>query len=244
MKDRFLGIKFFNKVYKSFIVLYFIIFSIPIVAQDSIPKYSGDLKYREDQFYIGITYNLLISNTNNISSQGLSGGLNFGFIRDMPINKKRNISFGAGAGFSFDQYGSNLQILKNEESQSVFNIISNDVRYKYNRLQTATIEAPIEFRWRTSSPTSYKFWRVHLGFRIGYTFWYRSRFNDYSNSITNSDIDEFEKIRFGTTLSLGYNKFNLFAYYGLNQFFNEAQTSDHETVDYKNFNIGLIFYIL
>jgi len=162
----------------------------------------------------------------------------------MPINKKRSLSFGAGAGISLDQYGSNLQITKNEASQSEFHLISNEVRYKYNRLQTATIEAPIEFRWRSSTPTSYKFWRVHLGFRVGYAFWYRSRFNDYSNSFTNSKIDEFERIRLGTTLSLGYNKFNLFAYYSLNQFFNDAQTSDGQLVDYKTFKLGLIFYIL
>ena len=244
MKNRFLGILFFYKAYRPFIVLCFIIFSIKAIAQDSIPKYSGDLKYREDQFYIGITYNLIISNTNNISPEGLSGGLNFGFIRDMPINKRRNISFGAGAGISFDQYGSNLQINKNEDSQSEFDIISSEIRYKYNRLQTGTIEAPIEFRWRTSTPTSYKFWRVHLGFRVGYTFWHRSRYNDFSNSITYSKINEFEKIQLGTTLSLGYNKFNLFAYYSLNQFFNNAHTTDGQLIDYKTFKLGLIFYIL
>lgn len=244
MKGRFLGITLYYKLRKTFTVLCFCVFSIQAIAQDSIPKYLGDLKYREDQFYIGITYNLLISNTNNIKPEGLSGGLNLGFVRDMPINKRRNLSFGAGAGISYDQYGSNLQIIKNEDSQSKFIIIDEDIRYKYNRLQTASVEAPIEFRWRSSTPTSYEFWRVYLGFRVGYTFWHRSRYNDYSNSITYPEINEFEKIRLGTTLSLGYNKFNLYAYYSLNQFFSDAYTIDGQLVDYKTFKLGLIFYIL
>ena len=213
-------------------------------AQDTIPKSTGDLKYREDQFYIGVTYNIIESNTHGVNPEGLSGGVNFGFVRDMPINKKRNLSIGVGAGVSLDQYGSNLFINNDDTNTTIYKVLNDTLNYKYNRLQTAIVEAPIELRWRTSTPTSYKFWRVYLGFRVGYTFWYRSRFKDSNQTLSITSIPEYEKLRLGTTLSVGYNKFNFFAYYSLNPFYKNATTLDNQQVDFKTLKLGLVFYIL
>ena len=51
--------------------------------QDSIPQ---DLNYREDQFYISVTYNFLNNKPNGVSQQGFSSGFHGGFLRDIPIN--------------------------------------------------------------------------------------------------------------------------------------------------------------
>ena len=58
-------------------------------AQDSL-KVEIDDKYREDQFYASITYNLFSNQPEDISQNEFSTGFHFGFIRDMPFNKKRN----------------------------------------------------------------------------------------------------------------------------------------------------------
>ena len=71
-----------------------------------------DSLYREDQFYFGITYNINTSVPSGVSALGISGGLQLGYLRDMPINKQRNIAIGIGAGISIDQYGQNLLIEK------------------------------------------------------------------------------------------------------------------------------------
>jgi len=228
------------------ILLIFLLFiSFQGIAQDTIPKKIGDLQYREDQFYVGLTYNLISSKTPGLHPEGLSGGVNFGFVRDMPINNNRNISIGIGAGISLDQYGSTLYINQDENSNTYFKILSDTLSYKYNRFQTAIVEVPLELRWRTSTPTSYKFWRAHLGFRVGYAFWNRSRFKDETGSYTISNISEYEKLRLGTTLSVGYNKFNLFVYYSINPFYsNKAIITEGDKVDFKSLKLGFIFYIL
>ena len=232
--------KIANFIYFSFILL----IASSGIAQDTIPKVEGDLKYREDQFYIGITYNILASVPINVNPEGLTGGLSLGFLRDMPINKNRNIAIAAGLGLAFDRYGQNILIDKDFEEKTTYTVLDSDV-FKSNNFNTGVLELPIELRWRSSTPTDYKFWRVYAGFRFGYTFWNESSYKDSAGSISHSDIEEYEKLRFATTLSLGFNKFNFYAYYSLNPFFNEdAITTAGQQVEFKTLKLGLMFYIL
>jgi len=206
----------------------------------------GDLKYREDQFYLGITYNLLSSVPSAVNIRGLSGGIHFGFLRDMPINKRRNLAIALGAGLSFNAYGNTLFIGETPQEESIFTILTNDdFDFNFNRFSTAVVEAPIEFRWRSSTPTKYGFWRVYAGFRVGYAYWYKARFKQDGNEVTQTDIPEFNQTRLAATLSFGYNKVNFFAYYSINPFFDGAVTSNtQESVDFRTIKLGILFYIL
>ena len=69
-----------------------------------------DSLYREDQFYAGVTYNLLGKMPSGVSQNGFSSGFHLGFIRDMPINEKRNIAFGLGVGYSTNSFNQNILI--------------------------------------------------------------------------------------------------------------------------------------
>ncbi len=206
----------------------------------------GDVKYREDQFYLGITYNLLSSVPSAVNIRGLSGGIHFGFLRDMPINKRRNIAIAIGAGLSFDAYGNTLFIGERQQEETIFTILTNEeYDFNFNRFSTAVIEAPIEFRWRNSTPTKYGFWRVYAGFRIGYAYWYQASLKQENNEVSQTDIPEFNQTRLAATLSFGYNKVNFFAYYSINPFFDGAKTTNTmESVEFKTIKLGIIFYIL
>ena len=93
-------------------LLIFLSFTAINFAQDSlvttIDTASVYQKYREDQFYLGLTFNLLTNKPEAMEQNGFSGGLQFGFIRDMPINKQRNWAIGVGAGISMNTYNQNL----------------------------------------------------------------------------------------------------------------------------------------
>ena len=128
------------------------------MAQDSL-EVKNDHKYREDQFYLGITYNLITKNPRGVNIRGLSGGINFGYLRDMPINERRNMAIALGAGVAFDQYGQTLFIGEDENEQTIFRTLTADIDYEKNRLNMAALEIPLEFRWRTSTATDYQFWR-------------------------------------------------------------------------------------
>ena len=226
------------------VYLLFLFFYSLTLAQELISQSEDDLCYREDQFYIGVSYNVFAFTPSGMNPEGISAGFQFGFLRDFPINKRRNLAIAIGAGFSYDQFGQNLFINENEQGTTSFEILASNQDFLRNRLSLSVVEAPIEFRWRSSTPSNYKFWRVYAGFRLGYTVWNQSSLKRFDETVKIQNITELEKLRMGASLSLGYNKFNLFAYYSINPFFNEdAVTNDGQKVNFHGIKMGLIFYI-
>lgn len=227
--------------------LYFSFFLLLVASKgfsQNTSKQSVDSLYREDQFFVGVTYNLLSNVPSGVGIRGLSGGIQFGYLRDMPINKRRNVAVALGAGLSFDRYGQNLAIGEDSNGETIFTVLDGSIDYNTNRFSTAMIEAPFELRWRTSSPEIYKFWRVHAGFRVGYVYWYQSVLKQTGQTISQTKIPEFDRIRMGATLSFGYNTFNFYVYYSVNPFFKDSVTTNGQEVEFKSIKIGLLFYIL
>lgn len=58
------------------------------------------------------------------------------------------------------------------------------------------------------------------------------------------NIDVFNRLQYGLTLSAGLNTWNIHLYYGLNTLFNNQSRLNNESIDLATFNIGLVFYIL
>ncbi|QAA82513.1 PorT family protein [Aequorivita sp. H23M31] len=229
---------------------FWILFLLPFIGfsqEDSgtlTDDVQGDLKYRDDQFYFGVTYNLLMNTPPGINSRGLTGGVHGGFLRDMPINKKRDLAIAVGFGLAYDQFGQNLFIGEDSNGESIFRILDGSVNYDQNRLGMAMVEMPFEFRWRTSTPTDYKFWRIYAGARIGYAYWYKATFRQPGNGVNQTKIPEFNPVRLSATLSFGYSTFNFFVSYSLNPFFKDAYLVEGENIDLRALKVGLIFYIL
>lgn len=222
----------------------FILTGLAALAQDTLPRPVVDSVYREDQFYLGVTYNVPLNLPSGVSTRGLTGGIHFGFLRDMPINKQRNIAIAVGLGIALDQYGQNLFIGESLNDETIFKVLDEDVDYSRNRFNTSIIEFPFEFRWRTSTPEKYAFWRVYPGFRVGYAFWYKSTFKQPGNNVNQTKIPEFNPLRLTATLSAGFSNFNLFAAYGINPFFDNAKTVDGEPFEFRSLKLGIIFFIL
>ncbi len=208
---------------------------------DTVP-FTIDSLYREDQFYVGFSFNLVTEKPSTISQESFSGGLHLGFIRDMPLNERRNVALGVGLGWSINSYGQNLFIGK-ENGNTVFRSLDDDLNYSTNRFTTQLVEMPIEFRWRTSTPQTYKFWRIYSGLRLGYMYNFRSNYNDPNEQIIINDLPELNRFRLGATFTFGYNTFNFQFYYALNPFFKDARV-DEMDLGLSTLKIGLTFYIL
>lgn len=239
---------------KSFIFLFFILFTGHVYGQEDDIELSKsslndrltvqDIAYREDQFYIGITYNLLGNKPSSVSQNAFSSGIHFGFIRDFPLNSRRNVAIGSGIGLSGNSYNQNLLI---SESGSDYNYtVLTDVSFSRNRFSTYLVEIPLEFRWRTSTATEYDFWRVYTGFKFGYVFYNTSKYRGEPSNSSLTNISDINALQCGLTLSVGYSNVNFHFYYGLNTIFDKGTdvTMTGERIDMKSIKIGLMFYIL
>lgn len=200
-------------------------------------------RYREDQFYLGVSFNVLLDFPEDVSQNGLSYGLQGGFIRDFPLNQDGTFALGIGLGYGFNSYYSNLRAVESGDGIE-YVILEDRDTYKRNKLETHLIELPLEFRWRNSTRTSYKFWRIYGGFKLGYRIGSRSKYvtNDFVDSFNNSDTRSFT---YGLALNVGYNTFNLHLYYGLNSLFEDGiDGPDGQQLNMVPLRLGLIFYIL
>lgn len=226
---------------------FFFLMFLPLEAQvnERISAVNDSL-YREDQVYIGFTYNLLSGSPENITGSQFSGGVHTGFIRDFPVNQRRNIALGIGLGWSFNSYGQNLFIGKEPGTENtIFRILDREnIDYDKNRFSTQSVDVPLQFRWRTSTVDSYKFWRIYTGLRTSYVYYLRTNFVQPGNTIRQTDVPEFNRLRLGATFTFGYNTFNFHFYYSLNSFFNQDAVVNEENIDMRTFQIGLMFFLL
>lgn len=204
-----------------------------------------DSLYKEDQFYFGLTYNLIGKKPNGLSQSGFSGGFHFGYTKDMPINKRRNKAIGVGLGLSFNSFNQNLQIQDDLNGGFLLQIIDEtEITFTKNKFATYMVEMPIEYRWRTSTATDYKFWRIYSGFKLGYVFANNYRFEGSPENIKLKNINIINNIQYGLTLGAGYNTWNFYLYYALNPIFNNTAEIDGKVIDANAIKIGLMFYIL
>ena len=151
------------------ILLCFIFFIQEVKAKDVINK-DLDSLYREDQFYIGVSYNTLGKKPEDLSQSSFSSSFYLGFIRDMPINKARTLAVGLGLGYSANSFNQNLLINKDNFGAISYTLLNDSNTYTKNKFSSHLIEFPLEFRWRTSSASEYNFWRVYTGFKVSYMF--------------------------------------------------------------------------
>lgn len=226
------------------LLICFFLVAITGVAQQTIDSTNVDLRYREDQFYIGVTYNLIGDKPNGVSQSGFSSGFHFGFIRDMPINEKRNVAFGLGLGLSSNSYNQNMLIESRMDGYDYSIIDETEVSIKKNKFTTYLIEAPLEFRWRTSTAKDYKFWRIYTGVKLGYVFYSSSKYRGSLGTIKNNNISDINTLQYGLTFSAGYSTWNFHVYYGLNPIFKDTALINGAFVEMNSIKIGLMFYIL
>ncbi len=223
--------------------LLILFFCSAVFAQDTIPNFAAiDSLYREDQFYLGLSYNLLQNRNDGIRQNKISYGITTGFLRDMPINKRRNVSIAAGLGYSFQNYNQNILVTKFD---NVFSYATIDpaAPFTKNKIMTHAIEVPIEFRWRTSTAESHKFWRVYTGFKVGYVFYNVSKYNGSQGEFVYKNNPDISDIQYTVYTALGYNTWNFNVSYGINPIFNNGSLSGNP-IKLTTLSLGLQFYIL
>jgi len=221
-----------------------LVYCVAVFSQEGTKELKiDDSKYREDQFYVGITYNFLENKPADMKQLGLSGGLHLGFIRDFPINKQRNIGFGVGLGYSNNSYNHNL-FIKEENTSVTYQVLDDNVtNYSKNKLNIHMIEVPLQFRWRTSTSETYRFWRVYAGVKVGYVFSSIVKHKGDLGEFKQNNTTHLNKIRTTADISFGWNTWNFYVGYGLNSLFSDKANVSGAAIDITEIKFGLLFYI-
>ena len=227
-------------------IILFILLTIPCNVIGQVAENTEeevDSLYREDQFYFGVTYNLVRSKPDGLAQTGFSSGFHFGFIRDFPLNKKRNLALGIGLGYSTNSVNHNLLVQENDVNGFDYELVSTQ-QFTKNKFSLDLIELPLEFRWRSSTPDLYKFWRIYAGFKIGYVIRSTVKYEGEPKDFKLKQVEAFNDFEYGLTLSAGYDKFNVHVYYTLNSIFDENAQLEGQSIDMSTVKIGLMLYIL
>lgn len=225
-----------------FIITFFLTLGT-YAQQQEIDFDAVDSLYREDQFYLNITYNALQKRPDGIKQNKLSPGIAFGFLRDMPFNKKRTFAFAAGLGYSLSVYNQNLQITEAGTTYS-YQVPDADNSFSKNKLSLHTVDFPLEFRWRDSTPESHIFWRVYTGVKLSYVFYDQYKSEGSSGNVTITNNKDLNQFKYGVYVAAGWNTWNFYAYYGLNPMFKTSAKIGNQSIDMNTANFGLMFYIL
>lgn len=210
------------------------------LEKDSIvlpSSHAPDLKYREDQFYFGVTHSILQDKPKGFSPRTLSLGVQFGFLRDFPINESRTIAIAPGVGYSYFNLHNNLAVMPSNE----FVIMES---YNRNAQNRHYIDFPLELRWRTSTPDSHKFWRVYVGLKASYLLTNKNSTSDeLGTSFLQKNTVNLNKWTYSMYVSAGFNTWNLHVSYGLNNIYKD-NLFEGDSNKLRYFNAGLMFYIL
>lgn len=212
-------------------------FVLSISAQkDSLQL--GD-RYAEDQIYASISYAQFFNQPKEISRSGFSYAISMGFIKDIILNKKGNVSVAFGIGYGFDFFNHELKV-QEINKVTVFNTSST---LTSNVFKSHNLEIPLEFRLRTSTAKKYDFWRIYGGVKFLYNFSNEFEFVENATKFSYQNVSAYNQFQYGLTLSVGYDEVNLNLFYNLTPTFTNAQING-EAMDSSILKFGLIFYIL
>jgi hypothetical protein len=226
----------------TYLLSFFNLYAQEEIKATKSPMIAIDSLYREDQFYFSFTLNNLKNKPADLSQNKFSTGFSAGFLRDMPVNKKRNVAIASGLGFTYNNYIQNLDIEESGQTYS-YALFASSADYSKNRFSQLFVDVPIELRLRTSTYESYKFWRLYTGVKFSYLIYDRYISKDANGTTVITNNKDFDKLQYGIYAATGYNTFNIYAYYGLNALFKSAKVNG-EQIDMRAFNVGIIFYIL
>ena len=211
-------------------------FILLLIASFALAQTSADQFYREDQIYSSVGYPLLIDVPEALAQNKLSHTFSLGFIRDMPINVARNLAFGLGLGLNYNVVYTNLQFTDHMEA---YTFVSSDMTNQWNYME---VEIPFEFRWRSSAPSNYQFWRVYGGLVGYYNLFAKQRTRTaLIDSIASLSV---QKFRLALRLNIGNNTWNLTYTHPIDSFFDYNKSSHNKSFSQlKTAKLGLVFYI-
>lgn len=139
---------------------------------------------------------------------------------------KSPISFAIGAGIGCHNLYSNTTIDNIRADTISFTPIPDSIGYKKSKLGLTYLDFPLELRYKAKN----KF-NVAIGVKLGYLLDAKTKYkgdNLNGDQIVqkNKKVANVDKFRFGPTLRIGYDWFQVYAYYSVTKIFTKGLGPD------------------
>ena len=185
---------------------------------------------------VDIGVNLLQNNNVDALETGIWGSktVNVYYLHDMRLGNSK-IYFLPGVGLGFDKYKFDEDVTLRPNPDNLDEtitadpavLIDGDVVVTKSKLAANFVDVPIEFRFYSNPDDISRSFKVGLGGKVGILYNSHTKvnyeLNDNDNQIKHKQDLNLTKIRYGATARVGFGSFNLFAYYGLNELFEEGK---------------------
>jgi len=225
------------------------LFTILLYSFTSVNAQKSDY-YLEDQIYITFSYNLVVNKNDSISQGGFSNGMVVGYIRDIPLNKRRNFGLGLGLNYSISHIYQNIAIKSLDDGSTDLQRMKNN-EYIRNKFSVSYIEMPLEIRYRTSTVDKHEFFRAYLGVNVGYRLRAYSKTKKQLTEISYYNQPEFNWWKYGVYLNIGYSSWNFHVNYTISKVFKDniyakpvIPSNKLIPMDMNMLNFGLTFYLI
>lgn len=175
-------------------------------------------KFSKDRIAVDLLgTNWIHDGANGLKTRWYSRGINVYFYYDFRIKKSR-FSIAPGIGYSATNIYSRHKMI--EDSTGIrFEALANQDIYKVNKVTLQYVDIPVEFRIKTNPDKLDNVWKFAIGFKAGVRLdaHTKQRIKDAGTNkvFVERRFPDFNLLRLGPTIRIGYSSFNITAYYGV-----------------------------
>lgn len=201
------------------------------VAQYHLPE-------ETEWFQYDLTHEAILNPIEGLESQWYSNASHFSFMGEKLLGTS-HFSLALGLGYSTRNYHNNLQLVQNPTSEQTYLLIPDSVSYSINKFTSSALEIPFEIRYRSSLNKRGRYYRISLGFKVGYRLrsYAEYRQGDYHVKYHNlSDLNRWQTTAY---LRLGRGYLSLYAGYQFSPLFTSGNADGKSLAGMKTLSLGL-----
>jgi hypothetical protein len=186
------------------------------IGQSTIKRFSFGLDYYTD---------IWLKKPPDIDTRAINQGISVFGMYNYPFGES-NFSIAVGIGTGFHNMYTKGQIEDIKADTITFIPIPDSIDYKRYKLGLSYIDIPLEFRFKTE-----KKFRVAVGAKFGFLIDGKTKYKGNREDgelviIKQKSVENLQRFRFGPTLRIGYDWFNVFVYYQVTKVFEPGRGPD------------------
>jgi hypothetical protein len=201
-------------------IVFFLLLSLSIAAQkdslikDIIEEPVKKILDPKDRIVVDFNYDGFTHLPSGIAQKAYSLGGNVFLMWDYPVGYGP-FSLAIGAGFSTHDVHTNGKLVYTANGKyTYFEQITT--KFNTNKLSLNYFEIPAEIRMRARGNHNFK---LTLGVKGGYAYNIHTKYEDKEGKIKVYKIKNINPWRYGVTLRVGYDRYNIQAFYALSELF-------------------------